>query len=52
MKNTKIVYILAAGFSKDAGGLLMKEFLLQKELGHKRKELSQVYSNLKGYTPG
>jgi hypothetical protein len=37
MKNTKIVYILRAGFSKEAGGLLMKEFLLQKELESKRK---------------
>ncbi len=43
MKKEKIVYILGAGFSKDAGGLLMAEFLRRRKLGSRRKRLNQVY---------
>lgn len=45
----KTVYILGAGFSKDAGGLLMKEFLCRKQLGSQRKNLNRIYINLKRY---
>ena len=43
MKNEKVVYILGAGFSKEAGGLLMAEFLRRRKLGSRRKRLNQVY---------
>lgn len=49
MKKEKVVYILGAGFSKNAGGLLMNEFLLQKELGSMRKTLNQMYPDLKNF---
>ncbi len=47
MKAEKVVYILGAGFSKDAGGLLMTEFLRKKQLGSQRKNLNEIFAYLK-----
>jgi NAD-dependent SIR2 family protein deacetylase len=43
MKSEKVVYILGAGFSKDAGGLLMADFFRRRKLGSRRKRLNQAY---------
>lgn len=48
-KNEKIVYILGAGFSKDAGGLLMNEFLSRSRLNSPQKTLNKVYPSLKRF---
>jgi NAD-dependent SIR2 family protein deacetylase len=49
MKKEKSVYILGAGFSKDAGGLLMTEFIRRKQLGSRRKTLNRVYPEIKRF---
>lgn len=49
MTNEKVVYILGAGFSKDAGGLLMAQFLRKSKLGSGRKRLNQVYPCIKRF---
>lgn len=49
MKKEKIVYILGAGFSKDAGGLLMTEFLRRAQLGSQRQRLNKVYAHIKWF---
>lgn len=49
MKNEKVVYILGAGFSKDAGGLLMAEFFFRKKLGSRRERLNKVYPYIKRF---
>jgi hypothetical protein len=45
----KTVYILGAGFSKDAGGLLMKDFLCRKQLKSPRRRLNEIYPYLKRF---
>lgn len=48
-KQEKIVYILGAGFSKDAGGLLMKDFLRKARLNSRRNTLNKKYPFLKRF---
>jgi NAD-dependent SIR2 family protein deacetylase len=45
----KTLYILGAGFSKDAGGLLMKDFLCREQLKSPRGRLNQIYPHLKQF---
>jgi NAD-dependent SIR2 family protein deacetylase len=49
MRHKKVVYILGAGFSKDAGGLLMNEFLRRRQLGSRRETLNRIYPKIKRF---